>query len=39
MQQLLAGIVIGIWIDTKYDCKQYVDTIKKYLKDNIPKSK
>ena len=35
----MAGMAVGIWIGTAYDCKPYIDKVMEYVSDNAPKKR
>ena len=35
----MAGMAVGIWIGTTYDCNPYIDTVIKYVTDNAPEKR
>ena len=39
MIRFMAGMVVGMYVGTTYDCKPYIDTIMKYVKDNFPEKR
>ncbi len=39
MIRFMAGMAVGIWIGTSYDCKPYIDMVTKYITENAPKKR
>lgn len=39
MLYLIAGIAIGVYVGTYYDCRPTIETIKRVIEENFPRNR